>query len=343
MYQFGFKKGHSTGLCTNILKHTVNYYSSRGSHVFLCFVDFSKAFDKVNYWKLLNMLLDDGISSTLVGLLSFWFSHQEMCVKWNGVVSGCFSVGNGTRQGGVLSPYFFSRYIRGLLQSISASHIGCYIGCMPVNILAYADDIVMLSPSWRGLQTLIDNMLLCAQSIDMACNARKTVCMVVNPQCRSKMVSTSFPLFTLESSQLQFVSSFRYLGHIITNTLSDKEDIQREIKSMFFRTNILIRKFSHCSFTVKCSLFRSYCLSLYDIGLWRMFTVSYMNKLRSCYNKCIKSFFGYHRSSSMTQALLQTGLPSFDTILHNGACVFSCMWHTSQNSLVQYFITVDID
>ena len=27
MYQFGFKKGHSTGLCTNILKHTVNYYS----------------------------------------------------------------------------------------------------------------------------------------------------------------------------------------------------------------------------------------------------------------------------------------------------------------------------
>ena len=134
MYQFGFKKGHSTGLCTNILKHTVNYYSSRGSHVFLCFVDFSKALDKVNYWKLLNMLLDDGISSTVVGLLSFCFSHQEMCVKWNGVVSGCFSVSNGTRQGGVLSPYIFSRYIRGLLQSISASHIGCYIGCMPVNL-----------------------------------------------------------------------------------------------------------------------------------------------------------------------------------------------------------------
>jgi len=50
MYQFGFKTGHLTGLCTNILKHTVNYYSSQRSHVFLCFVDFSKAFDKVNYW-----------------------------------------------------------------------------------------------------------------------------------------------------------------------------------------------------------------------------------------------------------------------------------------------------
>jgi len=59
--------------------------------------------------------------------------------------------------------------------------------------------------------------------------------------------------------------------------------------------------------------------------------VSYMNKLRSCYNKCIKSFFGYHRSSSMTKALLQTGLPSFDTVLHNGAWVFSRIWHNSQN------------
>jgi len=47
-----------------------------------------------------------------------------------------------------------------------------------------------------------------------------------------------------------------------------------------------------------------------------------MNKLRSCYNKCIKSFFGYHRSFSVTQVLLQTGLLSFDTVLHNGACVF---------------------
>ena len=45
MYQFGFKKGHSTGLCTNIVKRTVDYYLKHGSHVFACFVDFSKAFD----------------------------------------------------------------------------------------------------------------------------------------------------------------------------------------------------------------------------------------------------------------------------------------------------------
>ena len=70
---------------------------------------------------------------------------------------------NGTRQGGVLSAYLFSRYIRGLLQNIVNSDIWCYIGDMcVVNILAYADDIVLLCPSWKGMQSLIDKLLLCA-------------------------------------------------------------------------------------------------------------------------------------------------------------------------------------
>ena len=43
----------------------------------------------------------------------------------------------------------------------------------------------------------------------------------------------------------------------------------------------------------------------------------------------------------MTQVLLQTGLPSFDTVLHNGACVFIRMCHNSQNLLVQCVNSVD--
>ena len=123
----------------------------------------------------------------------------------------------------------------------------------------------------------------------------------------NRMVSSCFPLFSLGNSTLQYVSSFRYLGHIVSDTLCDIEDIQREIKSMFFRSNVLIRKFGKCSHVVKCTLFRSYCLSLYDIGLWHKYTVTSINKFKSCCNKCLKSFFGYRRSYSITQVLLETG------------------------------------
>jgi len=229
-----------------------------------------------------------------------------------------------------------------MIRSIANCTVGCNIGNMSVNILAYADDIVLLSPSWRGLQLLIDTLFLCVKDINMLCNGRKTVCMVVNPRRRSALVRAVFPSFKLGTIDLQFVPTFRYLGHIVTESLCDNEDIHREIKNLFKRTNSLVRKFSKCSFIVKCTLFRSYCLSLYDIALWHKYTVTCINKLRSCYSKCIKLFFGYHRRDSLTQVLIDTGLPSFDTVMHNSACVFSTAWQNCPNVQVQYFSLCNI-
>jgi len=60
-------------------------------------------------------------------------------------------------------------------------------------------------------------------------------------------------LFKLGTSDIQFVTSFRYLGHvnIICDFLCDNEYIQWEIKNTFLRTkaiNVLIKKFKRCSF-----------------------------------------------------------------------------------------------
>ena len=64
-YQFGFKKKHSTALCTAVFKRTVKYYTERGSHVFCAFIDFNKAFDNVDYWLLFYKLCD--VNNTLQG------------------------------------------------------------------------------------------------------------------------------------------------------------------------------------------------------------------------------------------------------------------------------------
>jgi len=44
--------------------------------------------------------------------------------------------------------------------------------------------------------------------------------------------------------------------------MSDNVDMEREIRNMFFRANILVRKFSQCSTAVKVRLFKSYCINL---------------------------------------------------------------------------------
>ena len=339
-YQFGFKAGHSTALCTSVFKRTVEYYINRGSHVFACFIDFTKAFDKVNYWKLFNKLLDDNVDSSLVRILIFWYSKQEICVRWHTVVSKQFTVGNGTRQGGVLSPYLFTRYIRDLLSDIESTKIGCNIGGMFINVLAYADDMVLLTPSWRAMQLLLDVLLNHITIIDMTCNSNKTVCMVFNPVDRSKCIARTFPLLTLGGTSLQYVDEFKYLGHLIVNDLTDDRDISREIRNMFVRTNILIRRFSRCSIDVKVALFKSYCLCLYDPALWKFYTRSSFNKLMSCYNKCVKTFFGYKRRDSMSQVLTTLNLPSFNTVVINSTAIFGRSYCCSDNSIVRHLRTL---
>ena len=51
-------------------------------------------------------------------------------------------------------------------------------------------------------------------------------------------------------------------------------------------------------------------------------------------NKCIKLFFGYSRYYSVTQMLLELGLPSFNTILVNGLTVFNNLQMNCANALI---------
>ena len=81
-------------------------------------------------------------------------------------------------------------------------------------------------------------------------------------------------------------------------------------------------------------LFRSYCICLYDAALWTNFKAGMLNKLRSCYNKCIKFLFGYSRRDSVTSILFNLGLPSFDTLMKNASVSYSRLHNCCSNRLV---------
>ena len=78
---------------------------------------------------------------------------------------------------------------------------------------------------------------------------------------------------------------------MINHDFSDDDDIKREIRNMFMRSNVLIRRYSHCSIAVKLLLFKAHCMCLYDTNVWLNYSIALFNKFRSCYNKCMKMFF----------------------------------------------------
>jgi len=66
-----------------------------------------------------------------------------------------------------------------------------------VNILAYTDDMVLLAPSWKGLQDLLNIIDKVAVEINMSFNTKKTVCMLFSPTERYKIVCNHCPQFCL--------------------------------------------------------------------------------------------------------------------------------------------------
>ena len=119
-------------------------------------MDASKAFDRVNHCTLLKKLIDRGMPDVFVRLLVYWYRTQNACVRWGTACSEMFTVSNGVRQGGILSPLLFNVYMDGLSELLCRTECGCTMGGRMINHLMYADDLVILSPSAKGLQRLVD-------------------------------------------------------------------------------------------------------------------------------------------------------------------------------------------
>ena len=92
--QFGFKAGHSTDQCTFLLKQIASYFLCM-----LCFVNASKAFDRVLHMKLFEKLIQRKVTMCFVRLLKHWHKEQTMQMKWGKHFSEPFHVSNGVNQG----------------------------------------------------------------------------------------------------------------------------------------------------------------------------------------------------------------------------------------------------
>ena len=94
----------------------------------------------------------------------------------------------------------------------------------------------------------------------MKFNSAKSNVMVF---CCNMLKDIPVPNFMLNGVAIHKVSNCKYLGHCINDTLIDDDDMARQRKQIYAQGNALVRKFYMCTETVRISLFKSYCSSLY--------------------------------------------------------------------------------
>ena len=137
-------------------------------------LDASKAFDRIEYVRLFEILQDKNMCPIVLRLIITMYISQKMQVRWGGIVSSQFSVSNGVKQGGVKSPVLFTVYLDKLLKILKQRNIECKIGATYLGVFGYADDLTLLYPSISCLKEMLKICEDYASDYNIVFNAMKS-------------------------------------------------------------------------------------------------------------------------------------------------------------------------
>ncbi|XP_063536187.1 uncharacterized protein LOC134745969 [Cydia strobilella] len=199
------------------------------------------------------------------------------------------------------------------------------------NNISYADDMVLLSPSVGGLRLLIERCESYALTHNLKYNVSKSEYMVfkAGSKCPSHV-----PPIRLNGVELKRVSSFKYLGHLVTDDFRDDADIERERRALAVRANMIARRFSRCTAQVKLTLFRAFCTSLYTCSLWTRYTQRAFNAMRVQYNDAFRVLLRLPRYCSASGMFADAHVDGFHATLRKRCAATLRRVRDSRHSLL---------
>ena len=110
--QAGFRKGRGTRDQIANIRWIIKKAREFQKNIYLCFIDYAKAFDCVDHNKLWKILKEMGIPDHLTCLLRNLYAGQKETVRTGHGTTDWFQIGKGVRQGCILSPCLFITYMQ---------------------------------------------------------------------------------------------------------------------------------------------------------------------------------------------------------------------------------------
>ena len=110
-FQFGFRAEHRTTDSIYILNEIMSQYRKSNKKLYVAFIDFHKAFDKVWRAALLLKLMKLGIGGHFYRVIKSMYTDNLSAVRLDGVYSEYFECPLGVRQGDGLSPTLFNVFM----------------------------------------------------------------------------------------------------------------------------------------------------------------------------------------------------------------------------------------
>jgi len=124
---------------------------------YICFIDYSKAFDCINHELMWKTLGEMGIPKHLIQLLKGLYEDQIAVIRTEYGDTDRIRIKKGVRQGCILSPFLFNLYAERIMRMarMDEAEEGIRIAGRTVNNLRYADDTTLLAGKKTDLVEII--------------------------------------------------------------------------------------------------------------------------------------------------------------------------------------------
>ena len=173
---------------------------------------------------------------------------------------------NGVRKVGIWSTLLYNIYVNDLIDHVSDLDVGCRLGDYSTNILRYADDMILKSPSADGwFEGLVQNISFGLSELNLKMNSQKSSYIVFKKKRPSAVVSENIDL---NGYCLERVEEIKYLGVILVSNASIANDVDRCCSAFLRHFNAICHKFKFLHNNIMIFLFISYCSSFYGIETW---------------------------------------------------------------------------
>ena len=287
--QNGFRIGRSTIHSIFLSRMLHSLCREKGIHCAKAYIDFVKAYDKVNQ-ELLWIILDKrGVPEKMINLIRGFHEGSMASIKINGILSEPFELKCGLKQGSIIAPLLFNIFFGSAIEIIHnrVQHLGISlqfrnmsdifntnninkekIGNTVISIwnILFADDAEIVTDSPENLQIIMDCFSEVTSAYGQEISIAKSEVMFDSRSDRQ------FNIDIVDNS-LNQVDEFRYLGSIESSDATCTLDIQARIKkanASFHMHKAAIFSNPNLSFLVSLSMYKVLVLTvlLYGCESW---------------------------------------------------------------------------
>ena len=175
----------------------------------------------------------------------------------------------------------------------------------------YADDSCLMAPCVIALEQLPNICHRYSIIVDLNFNALISFCFTFTP----KPYKLCLPWLHLNNMPLEYVDSVEYLGFTFFRNHKDDDDMLRQMRTLYSRSNRIIRIFHNCSTKVWIELGRSFCWPFYCSYLWSQYNKSSFSTIRVAYHNLYRKIFHVPPRSSASKMFVDNNIPNFEALL----------------------------